>query len=286
MLRSVLFGLAGVAIVVGIGFEWSGLRTRFLGRKRLRFVYATEASPRDEASRVAQGGFESWPIEVRGLKLQTLVSRSEAKAPWIVYFPGNDPEQLKGGKDVLSFLGGAAQLNLLSLSYRGFSGSEGTPEVGEIRDDLVYLTRQLIDQERATELHLVGFSIGGYFAAATTGALTELGMAPKSLTLFAPGYDLVMLRPSRFEKVAPGDDYQVQEFLGQIHCPSLVLQGTKDDAFLGPEQGKKVHAELLKAGGAEVAGYAEFEGLAHEEIHLAPAPLTRAREFVHSKLGG
>jgi len=264
-----------VVAVFSLAFEFSGFRARFFGRKRFRFAYATASSRADEGKSLEGEGWKSQAVELEsGATLQILLRRAQGNdAPWLFYFPGNDPKQLTGGKFVLERIRGSENVNLCALSYRGFSGSTGEPELSDIQEDLRNLAHKFIQQEHIQHFHLAGFSIGGYFAAWTSARLTENGHKPASLTLFAPGYDLVMLRPSRWERYAVGDDYQMAPFLGGIHSPTLVLQGTADEAFGSVIQGR--------AAAAGVAGstYAEFEGIGHEAIHEHEPALAQARDF-------
>jgi hypothetical protein len=276
--RSTTWVWLGLALVfaVGLGFETSGLRARFFGRKRYRFVYAAQSSRADEGKTLEGHGWRNRSIRLEsGVTLQILERRaSDAKAPWLFFFPGNDKQQLTGGQRLLDQIRGEHDVNLCVLSYRGFSGSSGEPEVENIRQDVVILTGKILREEHVERFHLAGFSIGGYFAAWTAHALTAQGLKPASIMLFAPGYDLVMLRPSRWERYAVGDDYQMAPFLNGIVSPTLVLQGSDDDAFEGPLQGR-----TTAEGIGELATYAEFPAVKHEAILEHEPALARARTF-------
>ncbi len=81
---------------------------------------------------------------------------------------------------------------------------------------------------------------------------------PASLTLLAPVDDIVMVPRSFYERFAPGDDFQTRPLLDGIPGPVLVIQGTADEALLGPEQGRAISARL-----GSRARYIELSGVGH-----------------------
>lgn len=267
-------------LAVGATAEVTGMRERLFGRKRFRFVYATGSMREEESAAITHAG---WKLEKEApspnITIQIAVSRSQAtEAPWLAYFPGNDQTQLKTGVGVLEALRGAHEANLLALSYRGFSGSTGTPSVDEIRKDCLWIAQRFLKEHKvaAERLHVVGFSIGAHFSSYVAAELADGGTPPASLTLLSPAYDLVMVRPSPFERIAPGDDYQMAPFLASIRSRNLVLQGGADEAFGGPDQGKAAASILGPNGGS----YLELAGIGHEAILENSEALSQAREFI------
>lgn len=268
-------------VVLGALFELSGLRERTFGRDRHRFLYASGPMREEEQAALRSA---PWKLETHrpSPELSIQVARAEARAkdaPWLLYFPGNDKTQLKTGMQVLEALRADHDANLLALSYRSFSGNPGSAEVDRIAQDNLAIVRALQAQHAILpkRLHVIGFSIGGYFAGRLTADLTAQERSPSSLTLFAPGYDLVMVRPSLVARLGLGDDYQMASFLGSVKCRSVVLQGTADEAFQGTEQGKAV-AKLLAQSGP--SSYVEFPDLGHEALLEHEPALERVREFL------
>ncbi len=280
MKRLFLISVTGL-LVLGALFEVSGLRERTLGRERYRFLYAS-GPMRDEEQAALRGS--SWKLETLTVApdISIKVARTEGRAkdaPWLFYFPGNDKTQLKTGMQVLEALRTDHDAHLVALSYRSFSGNPGSAAVDRIAEDNIAIVEALQAQHGVTpeRVHVIGFSIGGYFAARLTAELCERGRGPSSLTLLAPGYDLVMIRPSPLARLGIGDDYQMAPFLPFVKSRSVVLQGTADEAFHGPEQGKAVAEALSRTGSSS---YVEFPGLEHEALLEHEPALAGAREFL------
>ncbi len=266
-------------------FELSGIRERFFGRKRFRFIYATNGSdgsdaPKETSPNVANAWTQGTTRAQDGIPLPTALKRSQQPdAPWLLYFPGNDQRQFKLGMQVLEGIDAGHGANLCALAYRGYEGSNGTPERAAIEQDALLAARDLLARESLAprQLHLVGFSIGAYYAASVAAALSDENETPGSLTLFAPAYDLVMVRPSPWERLDPGDDMQMSGFLPRVRCRSLVLQGTQDEAFQGTTQGQAAARQLADA------HYVEFQGLGHEALLSHDAALSTAHAWLWGK---
>lgn len=272
MSRRLLLALALTLAVL----ELTGLRQRFLGRKRFRFVYATTSKNTTPEAATTD---PEWKLELwtngDGDQLPFFVSQRAASGPWVFYFPGNDAAQLKIGVQFLSRVRGELPWNAVALAYRGFESTKGLGDEEAIRRDLQQQVTSWMEAKSisADQVLFVGFSIGAYFASATTAELTKHGHAPRALALLAPAYDLVMVRPSFYWKLDPGDNYDLSRFLPEIATPSLIVQGTADNAFHGPQQGRAV-AETLKS------EYVELEGVRHEPILEEERALLRVREFL------
>ncbi|OQX67263.1 MAG: hypothetical protein B6A08_16250 [Sorangiineae bacterium NIC37A_2] len=280
MKRLILLSFTGLVVLAAL-FEVSGLRARVFGRERYRFHYASGPMLAEEQAALRSS---SWKLETLTVapNMSIQIARASARSkdgPWLLYLPGNDKTQLKRGMQVLEALRADHDAHLAALSYRSYSGNPGSAEVDRIAEDNLAIVEALERQHGITpaRLHLIGFSIGGYFAGRLTADLSERGRTPASLTLLAPGYDLVMIRPSPLARLGLGDDYQMAPFLPSVKSRSLVLQGSADEAFHGPDQGKAA-ARLLSQTGS--SSYFEFPGLEHEALLEHEPALTRAREFL------
>jgi pimeloyl-ACP methyl ester carboxylesterase len=100
------------------------------------------------------------------------------------------------------------------------------------------------------------------------------------LTLLAPVDDIAMVPRSFYDKLDPGDAFLTSPFLTDIPGPVLVVQGTKDEALMGPEQGRAIAAAL----GAR-ARYLELPGVGHVQLMENEPALAAVRELIlaHSK---
>lgn len=275
-------GLLGAAIVLGM---LAPIFQRFLGRTRLRFPYLARPLPAETYARLAsKPGWAKAQLQLAGeVSLRGLVRRPQSPtAPWILYYPGNDESQLDRGQAFLMRLASDTDWGLAVFAYRGYDTSDGNAELTAIRADApeIFVKLCALEKLQPSRVHIVGFSIGGHFAVHAAGGAARRGQRAKSLTLLAPANDIVMVTPSPWERLSPGEDYQTQPFLADVPAPVLVLQGSADSAFHGPEQGKAIAAAL-----GQRATYVELAGVDHVPILENEQALTATREFVtqHSK---
>jgi len=275
-------GIVGVALLLGAGCY---LYARFVGRSRLRFPYlGTPLSAAQKEQLLSKPGWSATELEVApGVRLQGLVRRPAAPgAAWLLYYPGNSATQLQTGQRFLSALARDSGWGLAVFAYRGFDSSEGKSEVTAMGADAPQILRGLCAAERvaASRVHVIGFSIGGYYAVRAVAASAAQGTPPASLTLLASVYDIVMVRPSPWQKLSLGDEYKAAPFLPGVPAPVLVLQGTSDEALLGPAQGR-AFAQAL----GERAKYEELAGVRHEALLKNEQALDSTRKFVRDHGG-
>jgi pimeloyl-ACP methyl ester carboxylesterase len=274
-------GLAvlGAALVFGVG---GPLLERLFGRTRLRFPYL--ARPIAEATYGALAAKPGWAkaeIEVApGIKLRGLLRRtSSATAPWVLFYPGNDESQLERGQAFLSRLANDADWGLAVFPYRGYDASDGKPELATLREDAPEILAKLcaLESIAPARVHLAGFSIGGHFAVHAAGRANKRNRRAASLTLLASVDDIVMFKPSPWEKLSAGEDYQTRPYLADVPAPVLVLQGTADEALAGPGQGRDIAQALGDRG-----TYQELEGVRHVPLLENASALDAVRAFIRA----
>jgi len=189
---------------------------------------------------------------------------------------------LKVGQALLARLAAARDWGLAIYAYRGYDSSEGASRLSQLAADAPEILEQLCESERIDRgrVHIVGFSIGGYLAVRAMVGAARLQPRPPSLTLLASVNDITMVPRSFYDRLDPGDDFITHPFLADVPAPVLVVQGTKDEALMGPEQGRAIAAAL----GAR-ATYLELPGVGHVELMSNEPTLTAVREFIeaHSK---
>ncbi len=153
---------------------------------------------------------------------------------------------LKVGQAFLSRLAAARDWGLAIFAYRGYDSSDGAPRLPLLAADAPEILEQLCATEHVDRgrVHMVGFSIGGHIVVRAMVKAARLQPRPASLTLLAPVDDIVMVPRSFYDRFDPGDDFQTRPFLADIPAPVLVVQGTKDEALTGPEQGRAIAAAL------------------------------------------
>jgi pimeloyl-ACP methyl ester carboxylesterase len=269
--------------VLGIGmavFMSMPLYERFFGRRRLRFPYLSRPIPAAVyAGLAAKPGWAKSELDVApGITLRGLVRRpSSNRAPWVLFYPGNDESQLERGQAFLIRLGGDSDLGLAVFAYRGYDASDGKSELAGIRADAPQILAQLCQKEgiKPAQVHVAGFSIGGHFAVHAVRGAAERGQRAATLTLLASVDDIVMYQPSRFEKLSAGEDYQTRPYLTGVPAPVLVLQGSADEALDGSGQGRAI-AQVLGAR----AKYLELEGVKHVPLLENATALEAVRDFL------
>jgi pimeloyl-ACP methyl ester carboxylesterase len=259
--------------------SWPWL-TRVTGRPRPRFPYL--ATPLSSTAYDELAHLEGWAKSLitvaPGVKLRGLVRNPKnPESPWVLYYPGNDRTQLRTGQAFLATLFGTDDLGLAVFAYRGFDGSDGKPEYAALAHDAPLILDSLCKQQRIrqTQVHVVGFSIGGHFSAIAARSANIAGTPIKTLSLLASVSDIVMVRSSRFERFFSGDDYLTLPLLEQVPAPVLVLQGTNDEALGGAQQGRDIARALGRR-----AQYAEFEGVGHVSLHTHEPAMARLRAFI------
>jgi pimeloyl-ACP methyl ester carboxylesterase len=261
-----------------------GLYSRFFGRKRLRFAYLTgQVAPGEYQALTSRPGWSPSGVEVESGTLLGLVRRpARSDAPWVLFYPGNDADQLKSGQAFLSRLGDQQDWGLAVFAYRGYDSSPGAPVLSDLTEDASAMLARLCQSERTVpeKVNIVGFSIGGHLAVRVTGAATRDGHPPASLSLLAAVDDIEMVRRSAWMKLDPGDDYQTRPFLKDVRAPVLVMQGDADLALAGPGQGRAIAATL-----GERAQYVEFPGAGHNDMMETDPAIAQLRTFIsaHAK---
>jgi len=272
-------------ILLGIAVVALSLLARVFGSKRLRFPYlASPLAPAQYHALAAQSGWAARRITVApGIALNGLVRRPKAPdAPWVLFYQGNDAHMLQVGQAFLSRLAATRDWGLAIFAYRGYDSSDGQPRLPVLAADAPQIVEQLCTTEQVDrgKVHLIGFSIGGHIVVRAMVGAARLQPKPASLTLLAPVNDITMVPQSFYYKLDPGDHFQTTPFLADVPAPVLVVQGSKDEALVGPDQGHAIATAL----GAR-ARYLELPGVGHVALMENESALTSVREFIdaHSK---
>jgi pimeloyl-ACP methyl ester carboxylesterase len=198
-----------------------------------------------------------------------------------LFYPGNDATQLQRGQAFLTRLAGERDWGLALYADRGYDSSAGTPRVEDLAADAFEIFAQLCASERLSppSVHVVGFSIGGHLAVRAVGAAAKRNLRPGSLSLLACVDDIVMVRPSFWARLDPGDDYQTRPYLGDVPAPVLVVQGTEDEALGGPGQGRAIAAAL-----ADRAQYVELPDVGHNALLVNEAAIAKIQTFIEAAI--
>jgi pimeloyl-ACP methyl ester carboxylesterase len=260
----------------------AGTYGRVFGHKRVRFPYLIGTLAASEYQALAaHPGWRAAKLEVApGVRLNGLVRRPQAAdAPWVLFYQGNDRTMLKVGQAFLERLAADRDWGLAVFAYRGYDSSDGVPHLPELTRDASEILNQLCLTERVDRrrLHVIGFSIGGHLAVRAFGAAQAASPRPTTLTLLASVDDIVMVRPSFYAKLDPGDVLETHPYLDAVPAPVLVVQGTADESLMGPEQGRAIAKKL-----GERATYLELPGVGHIALLSNATALGKVREFIAS----
>lgn len=122
-------------------------------------------------------------------------------------------------------------LSTLRFNYRGVGQSEGRPDMdqGEV-DDAEAAAAWLVEQASNQPLTLMGFSFGGFVAAAVGRRLEQKGVKLGKLIMVAPAVQrltanappaetcpLLIIQPEDDEIIAPEQVYEWSDRLGRPH---------------------------------------------------------------------
>lgn len=258
----------------------AGVLGRVVGRKRLRFPYLAGPLPAPEYRTLASkpGWSASQIVVAPGISLHGLLRRPNASAaPWVLFYQGNDANMLRTGQAYLSELAGEHDWGLAIYAYRGYDSSAGEPRLKDLAADAPEILAQLCATEHIerSRVHVIGFSIGGHLAVRAMQVAGQVQPRPASLTLLAPVDDIVMVPRSFYQRFDPGDDFQTRPYLESIAAPVLVVQGTADEALIGPGQGRAIADKL----GAR-ARYVELPGVGHTALLSNEQVFAAVRDFI------
>lgn len=273
-LRWCLTASAAVPVVaLGVLVLWARV-------ERNRFAYSLGAgNPEARAARGRELGYQltSLPLANDGVLHGVLRIPSNAKAPWLLFFPANAEEQLLGTLETLEVLRGGRDLGVAAFTYRGFGGSDGTPSPEAAQTDaraqFAFLQRRFgVNSHR---LVLAGFSMGSGVALNLAAELSREGHKTAGLILLSPYTRLRLKRPNAWGWWLPGQRYETESAARDYPGPTLVIAAAEDGA-LPPEE----HAEPLVRKLRGKVTYELIPGSGHGDYLSDRAALEPAIEFL------
>jgi uncharacterized protein len=180
--------------------------------------------------------------------------------PTILYFHGNAGGLYDRSPRIERFM--SEGWGVLMMSYRGFSGSEGSPtEIDNVADAMRAFDHLVAQGSPAGEIILYGESLG-------TGVATQVAVQRRArgLILESPYTSTVDVGARQFPFLpvsrAMHDRYETVHFIGQIGMPLLVLHGLRD-RVIPVEMGREV-ARLA----SEPKTYVEFPVGGHVDLYI------------------
>jgi fermentation-respiration switch protein FrsA (DUF1100 family) len=204
-----------------------------------KFTYFPNAARVAPAAAGLQGFREVELPTPDGARLVAWYAPAPSGAPTILYFHGNG-----GGLANRAGRFGRYQnagFGIFAMSYRGYSGSTGSPtEVHNIADARIaydYLIKQGL---KPSDIFLYGESLGSGVAVQTAAAVPVAGVildAPYT-SVVEVGAKAYPILPLSWLMV---DRYQSDKYIAAINAPLLVLHGTRDQV-IPIEMGQRMYA--------------------------------------------
>ncbi len=180
------------------------------------------------------------------------------KAKLIIYFHGNAGNIGDRAHRFSTF--SDAGFGVLAISYRGYSGSEGSPsEAGLLKDGEAAIQFALTQNYRENDLIFYGESLGSGIAVQLATRFN-----PHALILESPYASIAGVAQQIYwfvpVKLLLKDKFESEKFAPRIVAPTLIFHGTKDEV-VPYFQGQKLFAainskkEMITVEGA---GHLEF----------------------------
>lgn len=266
--------LAALAVMAA-----GSLARRALGRSRRRFPYLVGSlTPDARVALTADGAWvSSSAVVAPGVSLNGIIRRpADRRAPWILFYPGNDATPLATARRFLDLLRGDHDWGCAVWAYRGYDSSDGAPARDALAADASRLYDGLLEAEGLPpeRLNVLAFSMGGYLAASAVSRGAQSGRAPASLSLLASVRDVEMTPAGWAARLFGGERFDIDPLLDSLPAPVLVLQGGADET-LGVESGRVIAARL-----GSRARYLELPGVGHNDLLASVAAADAVRGMI------
>jgi pimeloyl-ACP methyl ester carboxylesterase len=236
-------------------------------------------SSADYAELASRSGWSRTALRVSdAIALNGLIRRPlNQQAPWLLFFPGNDPTQLAGGQRFLESVRAGRDWGLAVFAYRGYDSSGGHPNPNDLASDGIKIVENLLESEqlKPAQLHVAAFSLGGYVAAYAVGRAAMTNRKLASLTLLSSVSEAEMVDSALLARITICDVYQTLPLLDTVPAPVLVLHGGAD-LTVDVSQGQSIAARLSNRAQFRIVPGAEHSLIENETAIAA------VREMVES----
>jgi uncharacterized protein len=226
---------AAVVYLCVVGAAWA------LQRKLLYFPSPQRVQPADAG---LNGVAERVLQTPDGQQIITWVGQPRAGFPTILYFHGNGGN-LSGRADRMQhYLKHGYGVTM--ISYRGFSGSTGSPsEWANVADALLAFDTLVADGTKPSDIIVYGESLGSGVATQVAAQRPVGGLildAPYTSTADV-GAETYWFLPVR---LLMSDRYETIRHIKKVTAPLLIVHGERD-AVIPVRMGKAVHAAATSA---------------------------------------
>jgi fermentation-respiration switch protein FrsA (DUF1100 family) len=230
----------------------------FIAQRKLMYFPDPERVP---PSNFGLAGVEERVLDTPdGARLIAWYGRAAPGRPTVLYLHGNAGNLGNRSERVRKYI--ARGLGILMLSYRGYSGSTGSPtERNNVADAKLAYEALRKDGIAADDIFLYGESLGSGIAVQVAAEKPVSGIvldAPyTSIVDVAAGeYPYLPVRPFMLDR------YETIRHLRDVKAPLLVVHG-EDDEVIPVAMGRAVYAAAN--GPKEIA---TFPGAGHSDHHL------------------
>ncbi|WP_299195984.1 alpha/beta hydrolase [uncultured Erythrobacter sp.] len=220
-----------------------------------RFIYPAPQEPAPLTP-----GYEQVELTTEdGLTLRAFYQEAAPGMPTVLYFHGNGGTLQ--GASVSNAALVEAGIGALLVEYRGYGGNPGSPsEQGLYSDGEAALNWLNSRGVAASDLVVVGNSIGGGVAVHIAGALTDKATPPAALILVAPFRSLPDVAAEKLwwfpARLLARDQFDNRGKIGELALPVLIQHGDAD-TLIDDSHGKAL------AAAARDARFQPFAGSGH-----------------------
>jgi len=232
--------------------------TAWLGQRRLIYFPSTE---RIEPATLGLVGVSEQVLQTPdGHRLVSWWGRARPGDPTILYFHGNGGGLAERAERIRTYH--SRGIGMLMMSYRGYSGSTGTPsEWANVADAKLAYDWLITAGVAPADIVLYGESLGSGIATQLAAEKTVGG-----LILDAPYTSIVDLGAARYPflpvRLLMLDRYETMRHIARVRAPILLLHGERD-RVVPVEMGRAV----FKAA-PEPKQIATFPQAGHSDHHL------------------
>lgn len=188
--------------------------------------------------------------------------------------------------------------HVITIDYRGFGDSEGTPSENGLIEDGMAAMRWIRTRISNAPVFIWGHSLGSGVAGGVAKGLCDEGHPPSGIILEAPFTSVwegatshFITLPFRFlpyfkETVLDEikDVFRTDLRIADVYCPILILHD-RDDHTLSIELGKKLYESAKSTRQPDAGGvkFIEFHGHGHNDIFQSDRLPGILRDFIKTR---
>ena len=200
------------------------------------------------------------PTEKIALESKIFKSKND-KAPTIILFAGNAQNAISVGKLIWNAFG--REVNIATMNYRGYGGSNGVPSEENLHADALTFTRYVKAQYPQRKLYIMGISLGTAVASYVASKEDIEG-----LILMTPFDNMLNVSRSKYPylpiKYMLKHHFNSKKHLRNATIPVSIIRAGKDEVI--PAR----YTESLVNSLQNVTYDATLENMSHTQILTEP----------------